>query len=104
MPDANTQVTLSQVVANIVTQAATLSAIVVPITYGVGEAIKKISIKGKKFPGWVAGLLSAPIGVLTMFLVQGAKFTALGILVGILAGLATSGVYSTVKAATASKD
>lgn len=92
--DPQTQVSLAEVVKNIVTQAATLSAIVAPITFGVCEALKKMN-----FPSRFIGLLTAPIGVLVMFLVQGLHFTSLGILVGILAGLGTSGAYSAVKAA-----
>lgn len=98
--EPNTQVALSQVVADIVQQSASLAAIVGVIVYGLGEAIKKISIKGKKVPGWVIGVLAAPIGVLTMFLINGAHFTPLGILVGVLAGFSTSGIYSTIKSAT----
>lgn len=99
--DPNTQVTLAQVVADIVKQAASLSGIVGVIVYGLGEAIKKIPFKGKKVPGWIVGVLAAPIGVLTMFLINGAQFTPLGILIGILAGFSASGVYSTIKSATA---
>lgn len=96
--DSNTQTNLAQVVAQIVQQASLLSAIVAPVTYGVLEALKKT-----KFPNKYAGLLSAPIGVLVVFLIQGFNFTGIGIMVGILAGLATSGVYSAVKSATPAK-
>lgn len=93
--DANSQVTLAQVVANVVTQSATISGIVAPVTFGVIEALKKAGVPGK-----FTGLLSAPIGILVVFLVQSFHFTPLGILIGALAGLGTSGVYSAVKSAT----
>lgn len=99
--DSNSQVTIAQVIQNVVTQAGLMAAIVAPIVFGVGEALKKIQIKNWQFPSWLVGLLSAPIGVITTFLINGAHFTAVGILVGVLAGLATSGAYSTVKSATA---
>lgn len=100
--DPNSQVTLAQVVANIVQQAAVSAAIVAPITFGIGELVKKITIKGNPIPTWIAGFMAPIIGVLTLFLVNGFHFTSLGILVGILAGLATSGAYSTVKSAATS--
>lgn len=92
--DANQGVQLSQVVAQIVQEAAVLSAITAPILYGVLEALKKAS-----FPSKYAGLLSAPIGVLVVFCIQSFHFTPFGILIGVLAGFGTSGVYSAVKSA-----
>lgn len=89
---------LSQVVANIVQQASILSAVTAPIIFGLLEALKKAS-----FPGKYAGLLSAPIGVLVVFLIQGFHFSPFGILIGILAGLGTSGVYSAIKSAVPKK-
>ncbi len=77
--------------------------IVAPVTFAVGEAVKKIKIKGKNVPGWVAGLLAAPVGVLVMFLLANFHFTNIGILTGILAGLSTAGIYGTMSAAIASK-
>lgn len=91
-------VTITQVITQVVTQAAEMAAIVVPIVFGVNEALKKIP----KFPPWVAGLFSPIIGVFILFLVNGFHFTPVGILVGVLAGFATPGIYSTIKSATAS--
>lgn len=98
--EPNTQITIAQVVTNIVAQAAEASAIVVPIVYGAGEALKKIP----KMPSWIAGFAAPFIGVLTLFLVNGFHFTSIGILVGILAGFGTAGIYSTVKSAAGPKD
>lgn len=84
--------TLQQVISDIVNNVTTLSVIAAPVIFGFIEAAKKF-----KFPSKYAGLLAAPIGVLVVFLVQGAEFTSIGILVGILTGFATSGVYSTAK-------
>lgn len=86
--------TVAQVVQKLVEQAATLSVIVAPVTFGIIEAVKKAGL-----PGRFAGLLSAPIGVLIVFCIQNFSFTSFGILVGVIAGLATSGTYSAVKSA-----
>lgn len=88
--EPTTQVTVAQVVAQVVAQSATLTAITGVIIFGVVEALKKIP----NFPGWVGGLLGAPIGLLVAFLINGAHFTPVGILSGILAGLAAPGAYS----------
>lgn len=90
--------TISEVVQQIIANAGILSAVVAPITFGLLEALKKA-----KLPSRFAGLLSAPIGVLVCFLIQGFHFTPVGILVGVLAGLATSGTYSAVKSAVTPK-
>jgi len=90
--------TIQQVVADIVNNVTTLSIIAAPVIFGVIEIAKKL-----KFPSKYAGLLSAPLGVLVMFLIQGFSFTPVGILVGILTGFATSGLYSGAKSAISSK-
>lgn len=87
--------TIAQVVTDVVNNVTTLSIIATPVIFGVIEIAKKL-----KFPSKYAGLLSAPIGVLVMFLIQGFTFTGIGILVGILTGFATSGIYSATKSIT----
>lgn len=90
--------TITQVVNEIVNNVTVLSIIGAPIVFGVIEFAKKL-----KFPSKYAGLLAAPVGVLVMFCVQGFTFSGVGVLIGVLTGFATSGLYSTAKAATSDK-
>lgn len=101
--EPNTGLTLADVVSKIATQAAIYSGITGPVVFGAIEALKKAGL-----PSRFAGLLTAPLGVLVVFLVESAlngKWTLspIGILVGILAGLGTAGAYSAIKSTTASK-
>lgn len=105
--DTNTQITAAQyatqLISNVTQSAAILSVTVGPVIYGILEVVKKIKIKGKSIPGWVAGFLAGPVGVLVVTLFQGAHFTLLGSLEGIYIGYSVAGLYSIASSATAKK-